>query len=278
MEVIIKFFLKIKNLINIQNFKLRLVSTVFLLTIFFILFLLGNPTLPIFFVFVLSAVLYEFFLICKIRLRVFNILGILVFPVLLFIYSIININDFNTGFKYLEDYHLFLLLALCLNIYFLFVLKNFFNILVLYLIIISFFSLINILFMPNGLNYFLYLVVLVTTMDVFAYVGGNIFGNYKIAPNISKGKTIEGTLIGIIFTIIVSFFLKELIDLTWFYSIIIGLIIALLSFLGDLLESLFKRNIGIKDSGSFIPGHGGLLDRFDGYILVLPLSNFFLIN
>ena len=65
------------------------------------------------------------------------------------------------------------------------------------LLIISFFSLIKLLLIPNGLNIFLYLVLLVSVMDIFAYIGGNIFGIKKIAPNISKGKTIEGTLIGL---------------------------------------------------------------------------------
>ena len=62
-----------------------------------------------------------------------------------------------------------------------------------------------------------------------------------------------------------------------FQALILGFLIGLFAFLGDLFESFFKRKIGIKDSGNLIPGHGGLLDRFDGYILILPLFNFILI-
>ena len=56
-----------------------------------------------------------------------------------------------------------------------------------------------------------------------------------------------------------------------------GFIISILAFLGDMIESIFKRNIGVKDSGKLIPGHGGLMDRFDGYFLVLPFSYLFII-
>ena len=94
-------------------------------------------------------------------------------------------------------------------------------------------------------------------------------------PSISQGKTIEGTLIGLFCTTLVSVLIRELIGFNVFQALIFGFIFGLLAFLGDLLESFFKRKIGIKDSGNLIPGHGGLLDRFDGYILILPLLSFF---
>jgi phosphatidate cytidylyltransferase len=131
--------------------------------------------------------------------------------------------------------------------------------------------------MPNGLNIFLYLVLLVSVMDIFAYIGGNIFGVKKIVPNISSGKTIEGTLIGLFCSTLLSILIRDLMDFNVFQSLILGFFIGLFAFFGDLLESFFKRKIGIKDSGNLIPGHGGLLDRFDGYILILPLFNFILI-
>ena len=93
----------------------------------------------------------------------------------------------------------------------------------------------------------------------------------KIIPKISKGKTIEGTVIGLFMATIISYLIRDLTNFTVFYSVIYGFIIGIIAFFGDLVESIFKRNIGVKDSGKLIPGHGGLLDRFDGYFLVLPL-------
>tara|TARA_B100001564_G_C20337776_1_gene533077 strand:+ start:82 stop:426 length:345 start_codon:yes stop_codon:yes gene_type:complete len=107
-------------------------------------------------------------------------------------------------------------------------------------------------------------------MDIFAYLGGKLLGKNKIIPQISKGKTIEGTVVGLLFIIITSFLIKDLMNYNVTYSIIFGLIIGILTFLGDLIESIFKRDVGVKDSGKLIPGHGGLLDRFDGYFLVIP--------
>jgi phosphatidate cytidylyltransferase len=139
----------------------------------------------------------------------------------------------------------------------------------------SFFSLIEILLMSNGLNLFLYLVLLISAMDVFAYLGGKLLGNIKIVPKISNGKTVEGTLIGLICTVSISFMIKDLINLDTLPSLILGFVIGILSFLGDTFESFVKRKTGIKDSGKLIPGHGGLMDRFDGYIIVLPFFYIF---
>jgi len=115
-------------------------------------------------------------------------------------------------------------------------------------------------------------------MDISAYLGGKLLGNKKIVPKISIGKTIEGTLVGLGSTIFVSILIKDLINLDVLISLFLGFSIAILSFLGDILESLFKRKVGVKDSGKLIPGHGGLMDRFDGYVIVLPFFHIFLIS
>ena len=145
------------------------------------------------------------------------------------------------------------------------------------IIILSFFSLIGILNSLNGLYMFLYAVILVSSMDIFAYLGGNLFGKRKIIPVVSKGKTVEGTIIGLVFTIIISYFIKDLIKCNIIDSFIYGFFIGIIAFFGDLLESFFKRKIGVKDSGKLIPGHGGLMDRFDGYFLVIPFLYIFII-
>ena len=269
--------LKIKNFINVKNFRLRLLSTVLLSLIFVTLFILGNPVLPVFMIFIFLAVLYEFNIICNSKFVFVNLINVFVFPLLLLFFLLFEINVINIPLKYNNNYLIFILLALITNLFFYKIYKNIINFIISNLLIISFFSLIKILLIPNGLNIFLYLVLLVSVMDIFAYIGGNIFGVKKIAPTISNGKTIEGTLIGLFFSILVSVLIKDLIDINFLYALILGFTIGLFSFFGDLLESFFKRRIGIKDSGKFIPGHGGFLDRFDGYILILPLFNLILI-
>tara|TARA_B100000497_G_C7682489_1_gene413016 strand:+ start:452 stop:1282 length:831 start_codon:yes stop_codon:yes gene_type:complete len=269
--------LKIKNFINVKNFRLRLLSTVLLSLIFVTLFILGNPVLPVFMIFIFLAVLYEFNIICNSKFVFVNLINVFVFPLLLLFFLLFEINVINIPLKYNNNYLIFILLALITNLFFYKIYTNIINFIISNLLIISFFSLIKILLIPNGLNIFLYLVLLVSVMDIFAYIGGNIFGVKKIAPTISNGKTIEGTLIGLFFSIFASFLIKDLIDINSLYAVILGFTVGLLSFFGDLLESFFKRRIGIKDSGKFIPGHGGLLDRFDGYILILPLFNLILI-
>ena len=270
--------LKIKNFINVKNFRLRLLSTVLLLFIFVTLFILGNPVLPVFMIFIFLAVLYEFNIICNSKFVFVNLINVLVFPLLLLFFLLFEINVISIPLKDNNNYYLiFILFSLIINLFFYKIYTNIINFIMSNLLIISFFSLIKILLIPNGLNIFLYLVLLVSVMDIFAYIGGNVFGVKKIAPTISNGKTIEGTLIGLFFSILASVLIRDLIDINFVYALILGFTIGLFSFFGDLLESFFKRRIGIKDSGKFIPGHGGFLDRFDGYILILPLFNLILI-
>ena len=277
MGVIINLDRNIKKFINIKNFKLRFISTMLLLFIFSTIFYLGNPVLPMFLIVIFLAVLYEFNLICNDKIKLTHLITIFIFPILLLVFLILEFNNFTTLINNYNNYFLSLLIALIINSIFYNNYRNIFNFLISNLLIISFFSLIKLLLIPNGLNIFLYLVLLVSVMDIFAYIGGNIFGVKKIAPNISSGKTIEGTLIGLFCSTLLSIFIRDLIDFNVFQSLILGFFIGLFAFFGDLLESFFKRKIGIKDSGNLIPGHGGLLDRFDGYILILPLFNFILI-
>ena len=277
MGVIINLDRNIKKFINIKNFRLRFISTVLLLSIFFTVFYLGNPVLPVCLIIIFLAVLYEFNLICHDKIKLNHLIIIFIFPILLSIFLILEINNSTILINNFSNYFLLLLVALMVNSFLYNNYKSILNFLISNLLIISFFSLIKLLLIPNGLNVFLYLVLLVSVMDIFAYIGGNIFGVKKIAPNISNGKTIEGTLIGLFCSTLLSIFIRDLIDFNVFQALILGFTIGLLAFLGDLLESFFKRKIGIKDSGNLIPGHGGLLDRFDGYILILPLFNFILI-
>jgi phosphatidate cytidylyltransferase len=115
-------------------------------------------------------------------------------------------------------------------------------------------------------------LALLTTFasDTAAFFIGRALGRHKLAPHISPGKTWEGAIAGVFGAIIVSLFfvlptpLK--LPLSWWQAIILGLLVSIFGQLGDLVESLFKRNMGAKDSGRLLPGHGGLLDRIDSVI------------
>ncbi|MES2588355.1 MAG: CDP-archaeol synthase [Bacteroidota bacterium] len=113
--------------------------------------------------------------------------------------------------------------------------------------------------------------LLIWTNDTFAYFSGRFFGKTKLFERISPKKTWEGTIGGVIFTILVGFLIGLTNNSTnMIFWIVSAIIIAPTSIFGDLLESLFKRNLKIKDSGTILPGHGGILDRFDATIFTVP--------
>lgn len=124
-----------------------------------------------------------------------------------------------------------------------------------------------------GKNYILvyYLLALIWACDSFAFFGGKLFGKHKLT-SISPKKTAEGSASGFVFTVIVSvifhFIFPESVTLT--DSLIIGALVGILAQVGDLIESFLKRYAGVKDSSNIIPGHGGVLDRFDSLIFCLP--------
>lgn len=107
--------------------------------------------------------------------------------------------------------------------------------------------------------------------DSGAYLVGSIAGKHKLFERISPKKTWEGTIGGAAFTLLAAWILSSFFEMLSFTDwMIIATIIIIFSSLGDLFESMFKRNINIKDSGRILPGHGGILDRFDGVIMSLP--------
>ena len=111
-------------------------------------------------------------------------------------------------------------------------------------------------------------IMVIWLFDTFSFLGGKIIGGAKLMPKISYGKTYSGLLSGILITILCVELALSKIDISNKISTYYVLIIIFLSFVGDMLVSLLKRKASIKDSGSIMPGHGGLLDRFDSFILV----------
>lgn len=116
------------------------------------------------------------------------------------------------------------------------------------------------------------ILFLVWANDTGAYIFGVSLGKHKMMPRISPKKSWEGFLGGIASTILVAWIISTILaDIDTRHWLFVGFITSLMAVLGDLVESMFKRSIGVKDSGKFLPGHGGLLDRFDALIMVLPI-------
>jgi phosphatidate cytidylyltransferase len=118
----------------------------------------------------------------------------------------------------------------------------------------------------------LYLVVLTETNDIAQYISGKLLGRHKIMPKVSPGKTIEGLIGGVLVTMALAIGLAPwLTPFDLLHSLFIGLLLSLSGFIGDVNISAIKRDLGIKDCSSLLPGHGGILDRIDSLIYTAPL-------
>lgn len=131
--------------------------------------------------------------------------------------------------------------------------------------------LLNLLLKEPGFNVVLYTIILIWITDTFAYFGGKAIGKNKLS-DISPNKTVEGAVIGLVMAIAVSFAYKYFFvsEITIVDAIIMGFGIGILGQVGDLFESILKRYVDEKDSSGLIPGHGGILDRFDSLIFISP--------
>ena len=126
----------------------------------------------------------------------------------------------------------------------------------------------------HGVLMVLMLVAMVWINDSGAYIGGSLFGRHKMWPRHSPGKTWEGTAFGVMVTILVAMFAGPLVlpSVAWYHWLAMGLICSVVDTLGDLVESMLKRSVGVKDSGNIMPGHGGFLDRFDSLLIIMPFA------
>jgi phosphatidate cytidylyltransferase len=129
---------------------------------------------------------------------------------------------------------------------------------------------------PDALKITFIAMACIWAADIGAYLIGKNFGKTKLSP-ISPKKTVEGSLFGVTGSMLVGVFGAWL--LHWDYwllnGLLLGLLIGIVSLLGDLMESMMKRDAGVKDSGELIPGHGGILDRTDSYVFTAPLVYYF---
>jgi phosphatidate cytidylyltransferase len=121
-------------------------------------------------------------------------------------------------------------------------------------------------------HYFIILISLVSFIDMSAYLSGKLFGKNKITSAISPNKTYEGYIGALVLTVFTFIVISDHFNFQWtFLDIILLLIFIMMVFFGDLLMSLIKRVFEIKDTGSLLPGHGGILDRLDSYFTSLPI-------
>jgi len=125
-----------------------------------------------------------------------------------------------------------------------------------------------------GARVVLMLVLMVWLNDSGAYIGGSLFGKHKMWERHSPGKTWEGTAFGVLVTVLVAVFVGPWIQpaVAWYHWLALGLICSVIDTLGDLVESMLKRSVGMKDSGNIMPGHGGFLDRFDSLLIIMPFA------
>jgi phosphatidate cytidylyltransferase len=193
-----------------------------------------------------------------------------------------RVNDFETGFLIL------FVLGLCLRQFFarsntagiLAISTTLFGLMYVPWLL-NFIQKINFFPKVQGHYYLLYFIVVTKFSDCGAYVVGSLIGKHKMIPRISPGKTWEG-FAGAIFgsaltsVVFVYFFKDKMFGMKQVHAIILGVVLGLAAVVGDLIESLFKREAGVKDSGRFFPGIGGILDLLDSLLFNAPIMYLYL--
>lgn len=125
--------------------------------------------------------------------------------------------------------------------------------------------------------FLMFLMASIWALDIVAYLVGSKFGKHKLWPSVSPRKSIEGAIAGFIFCLAAAYIFGYYAGIGAVHSLILGAIIGVIAQLSDLVESLIKRDAGVKDSSSLMPGHGGVLDRVDSFILSAPVVYYYLV-
>jgi phosphatidate cytidylyltransferase len=126
-------------------------------------------------------------------------------------------------------------------------------------------------FKNGGIGVLIFLLFLTEINDILQFIWGKLLGKHKITPSVSPNKTWEGFIGGIICTTIIGYFLRFLTPLSDWQVVLASFIIACCGFFGDIVMSAIKRDLGVKDTGTTIPGHGGVLDRLDSLTYTAPV-------
>lgn len=127
----------------------------------------------------------------------------------------------------------------------------------------------------DGLGFVVMMFTAIILTDIGCYYTGRHLGRHKLAPVVSPNKTIEGSIGGSIFAVIGALVIGTYLGLEWYYSVTAGILCTTFAQIGDLCESLIKRDAGVKDSGNTLPGHGGFLDRTDSFVFTIPVMYYF---
>ena len=154
----------------------------------------------------------------------------------------------------------------------------FFGILLIINFLISCILFVNTQVVPNVSSYIIFLLIILNTSiyDSFAYLVGSRYGKIRIIKNISPNKTLEGLLGGLFFSLLYGFILFKYFEFSSLL-ILIFVVCSFFAFIGDIYISYLKRKNGIKDTGSILPGHGGILDRLDSHLIATPIAVIFFI-
>lgn len=142
----------------------------------------------------------------------------------------------------------------------------------------SFFALISGL--KDGPWWIIFLFAVIWSNDTFAYVTGRKFGKRKLCPSISPGKSVEGAVGGLIGGFVAALLVNRFaaLGMGFLSVLVLSFVLGVVGIAGDLAESVLKRGAGVKDSGSIVPGHGGVLDRTDSLLFTIPVLYYFLVT
>ncbi len=187
------------------------------------------------------------------------------------IISFLFITSYGITALYKFEYIFFIILLIYILIIYE-ILKYFKNkkFYILIYIFLSFASLLTIKFNSTIFYKFNLMITIIVSFDIFSYLIGSVLGKTKIMRNISPNKTLEGLIGGVIFSIIISLVYCIIFEIKIDFLLIIFLILIIISsFLGDVIESTFKRINNLKNSSELLLGHGGFFDRFDSFLLSL---------
>jgi len=251
---------------------MRLISGIIYIILLFYATIISPVTFFIFFSLILFICVYEFTKLINLNhIAVYPITAILMGFNIFFVYK--NQLDFQWPFIVLSLFVSILLISNLINNKTLFLDKNFKFVLLIGYVIFPFLVLTSLPFTNGYYDYTIIftLFVLIWSNDTFAYVVGKSIGKRKLYPSISPKKTVEGFFGGFVFTILAGIIINSMMELySVLFLIMMAVLVSVFGTIGDLVESKFKRTAHVKDSGRIMPGHGGILDRFDSVIFVAP--------